>query len=194
MSEEPAEIRAHYTKIALKRVRAMPAGQGAAIRERVGTELQQRVRSSSSLDWLPLSLAVQVCDAIIDVLGEQGARRFWTELMFDSYDRGMLKPLTAMARGGLGQSGSSGPGALLELAPRAFALSTRGCGSLEFFAREGGGVTLTSVNLRPEITRSRGFHCLFFGACQAMLDQFRSGGTVEVLRNEGGLTYDVRLG
>ena len=55
-------------------------------------------------------------------------------------------------------------------------------------------MTLTSVNLRPEITRSRGFHCLFFGACQAMLDQFRSGGTVEVLRNEGGLTYDVRLG
>ncbi|MCA9717967.1 MAG: hypothetical protein H6713_23165 [Myxococcales bacterium] len=191
MTEASPAIRAHYSKVALKRVRAVPAGKGTAIREQLGDDILRRVRAASSLDWLPLEVSLRVCDVIYEVLGEAGARVFWTEMMFDSYDHGMLRPLTTMAR--TGDEGATGSVALLSMAPRAFEQSTRGCGSLELVAGEGADVRLSSVDLHPEITRSRGFHCLFYGACTAMLQQFRSPGTVEVLRDGDRLTYKVRL-
>jgi hypothetical protein len=68
---------------------------------------------------------IAVCDAIHERARRGRGREFWTDLMRDSYDHGLLKPLTVLAHFSLGQSGAS---RLLRTAPRAWALSTQACG------------------------------------------------------------------
>lgn len=174
-SESPA-IRAHYAKLALKRLRAYPEGKGAEIRERVGADHLATIREIASADWVPLPAFIAVCEAILAVLGEPAAREFWTELMRDSYDHGVLKPLTMLVQFSLGQSGAA---RLLRTAPKAWALSTRGCGDIEV-DEETGPMRLRGVDLIPEVLHSHGFRCVFYGGCRAMLELFKSRGEVRV--------------
>lgn len=180
MPDETPAIRAHYSKLALKRLRAVPEGKRTEIRERVGAERLAAIRDAASLDWVPATTVVALCDAILDVLGEQAAREFWTDLMRDSYDHGILKPLTMLAGFGLGTSAVSG---LLKTAPRAWSLSSQGCGTLEL-VDDPGGVKLRSRDLVPEILHSRGFLCVFYGACRAMLDVLKSRAKLEIYAHE----------
>ncbi|MBL9106879.1 MAG: hypothetical protein JNL82_38580 [Myxococcales bacterium] len=179
---EPPAIRAHYSRLALKRLRAYPEGKGAEIRERVSPEHLSLIREAASLSWLPVAAVVELCDAILAVLGEDAANEFWTDLMRDSYDSGLLKPLTVLAHFSLGRSGAA---RLLQTAPRAWALSTRNCGTIETVESPDtrGGMRLQSVDLVPEVLHSRGFVCVFHGACQAMLELFKSRGKVRVFRH-----------
>lgn len=177
-------IRAHYSKLALKRLRAYPEGKGAEIRERVSADNLAAIREASSLDWLPASAVIEVCDAILAVLGEDAAREFWTDLMRDSYDHGLLKPLTMLAQFNAGPSGAS---RLLRTAPEAWALSSQDCGSLEFLGddtEDERSLQIRGVDLLPEILRSRGFVCVFYGACRAMLELFKSPGEIRVHEHE----------
>lgn len=180
MPDETPAIRAHYSKLALKRLRAYPEGKGTGIRERVGSERLAAIRDAASLDWMPVATVVALCDAIHDVLGEAAAREFWTDLMRDSYDHGILKPLTMLAGFGLGKSAVSG---LLKTAPRAWSLSSQACGTLEVVDGEG-GIKLRSHDLVPEILHSRGFLCVFYGACRAMLDVLKSRAKLEIYAHE----------
>jgi hypothetical protein len=183
MSAPTPKIRAHYSKLALKRLRAFPEGKGAEIRERVGSEALAAIRDASSLDWLPAQTVISLCDAILDVLGEEAARQFWTDLMRDSYDHGILKPLTVLANFSFGRSQSVSR--LLKTAPRAWSLSTQDCGELEFVdSPDARGVSLRGVSLVPEILQSRGFLCVFYGACRAMLEVFKSRATLSIFQHE----------
>jgi hypothetical protein len=177
---EPPAIRAHYSRLALKRLRAYPEGKGAEIRDRVSAGHLAAIREAASLSWLPVAAVVELCDAILAVLGEPAANQFWTDLMRDSYDSGLLKPLTVLAHFSGGRSGAA---RLLQTAPRAWALSTRSCGTIET-VEDGRGLRLQGVDLIPEIMHSRGFVCVFHGACQAMLELFKSRGHVRVSRHE----------
>jgi hypothetical protein len=167
--------------LALKRLRAYPEGKGAEIRERVAPESLAAIREAASLSWLPITTVVELCDAILAVLGEDAANEFWTDLMRDSYDSGLLKPLTVLAHFSLGRSGAA---RLLQTAPRAWALSTRNCGNIETVEspEAPGSLRLQSVDLIPEVLQSRGFVCVFHGACQAMLELFKSRGRVNVFQ------------
>lgn len=180
MSDETPAIRAHWAKLALKRLRAFPEGKGSEIRERVGTERLTSIRDAGSLDWVAAATFVALCDAILDVLGEDATREFWADLMRDSYDRGILKPLTVLAGFGFGKSAAAG---LLKTAPRAWALSSRACGTLEFID-DTTGIKLRSRDLVPEILHSRGFLCVFYGACRAMLDVLKSRARLEIYAHE----------
>lgn len=177
---EPPAIRAHYSRLGLKRLRAYPEGKGAEIRDRVSAGNLAAIREAASLSWLPVAVVVELCDAILEVLGESAANQFWTDLMRDSYDSGLLKPLTVLAHFSGGRSGAA---RLLQTAPRAWALSTRNCGTIET-VEDGRGLRLQGVDLIPEVLHSRGFTCVFHGACQAMLELFKSRGHVHVLRRE----------
>lgn len=177
MTDQDPAIRAHYAKLALKRLRAYPEGKGAEIRERITSEVLAEIREVANPDWLDVTRFITVCDAIHEVLGEAGAREFWTELMRDSYDHGLLKPLTLAAQFSLGQSGAS---KLLRTAPQAWALSTQACGDLEYVDDGEAGLRLRGINLIPQILHSKGFACLFYGACRAMLELFKSRGEVRV--------------
>ena len=184
MPDKDPALRAHYAKLALKRLRAYPEGKGAEIRDRLTAGNLAVIREASSLTWLPIDAMIEVCDAILAVLGEAAAREFWTDLMRDSYDHGLLKPLTVLAQFSLGRSGAS---RLLRTAPRAWALSSRACGNIEFSGEDDakdGGMRLRGVDLLPEILRSKGFVCVFYGACRAMLDVFKSRGEIRVLEDQ----------
>lgn len=179
VQETPA-IRAHYSRLALKRLRAFPDNKGVEIRERVTPAYLAEIREAASLTWVPIEAVVELCDAIHAVLGDDAARGFWTDLMRDSYDHGILKPLTVLAHFNLGRSGAS---RLLHTAPRAWALSTRNCGTIEVVDEPGGGLRLQGVDLIPAVLHSRGFMCVFHGACQAMLELFKSRGQVRVYQH-----------
>ncbi len=199
MPDKDPALRAHYAKLALKRLRAYPEGKGAEIRERVTAGNLALIRETSSVAWLPAEVFIEVCDAILAVLGEAAAREFWTDLMRDSYDHGMLKPLTMLAQFSLGRTGAS---RLLRTAPHAWALSARACGSIELTGEEDAaadarGMRLRSVDLIPGILHSKGFTCVFYGACRAMLDVFKSRGEVRVLEQSsidgepGQLAFEI---
>lgn len=179
-SEDTPAIRAHYAKLALRRLRAFPEARRNEVRERVGADVIAALRDADSLDWVAATTIVAVCDAIYDVLGETTAREFWTDLMRDSYDHGILKPLTMMAGSSVGASAVAG---LLKTAPKAWELSSQQCGSLELVDAPG-GVKLRSRDLPPEILHSRGFLCVFYGACRAMLDLMKSRGKLEIYAHE----------
>ena len=181
MSQETPQIRAHYSKLALKRLRAVPDGKGTEIRERVDAGALAAIRDAASLDWLPARTVIDLCDAILEVLGEQAAREFWTDLMRDSYDSGILKPLTMMAHASPGRSSAA---RLLQTAPQAWSLSTQGCGTLEYVGDEDRGARLRGVDLAPEILHSRGFLCVFYGAIRAMLELFKSRAKLEIYAHE----------
>ncbi len=176
MTDQDPAIRAHYAKMALKRLRAYPEGKGAEIRERVGPALLARIRELAAPAWLPVAEFVAVCEAIHDVLGDDATRSFWTDLMRDSYDHGMLKPLAVQAQQ---TPGSAAAARLLATAPQAWQLSSQGCGDIEL-ADDGGQPRLRGVDLIPEILHSRGFVCVFYGACKAMLELFKSRGEVRI--------------
>jgi len=179
--QEPPAIRAHYSRLALKRLRAYPEGKGAEIRERVSPGHLAEIREAASLSWLPVAAVVELCDAIHGVLGDDAACEFWTDLMRDSYDHGLLKPLTVLAHFSLGRSGAS---RLLKTAPRAWALSTRNCGTIEVVDEPGErGLRVRGVDLIGPVLHSRGFVCVFHGACQAMLELFKSRGKVRVYQH-----------
>ncbi len=177
MTEQDPAIRAHYAKLALKRLRAYPEGKGAEIRDRIDAGALTEIREIASPEWLPVSRFIAICEAIHEVLGETAAREFWTDLMRDSYDHGLLKPLTMAAQFGLGQSGA---GKLLRTAPQAWALSTQACGDIEFIDEGQAGMRLRGVDLIPEVLYSKGFACVFYGACRAMLELFKSRGEVRI--------------
>jgi hypothetical protein len=169
MTDLQPAIRAHYAKLALKRLRAYPEGKGTEIRDRIAGESLAEIREIASPEWLPVGHFIAI--------GEAAAREFWTELMRDSYDHGLLKPLTMAAQFTLGQSGAS---KLLRTAPRAWELSTQACGDLEYVEDGAAGLRLRGIDLIPEILHSKGFACLFYGACRAMLELFKSRGEVRV--------------
>lgn len=179
MSDEIPGIRTHYPRLALRRVRALPGGKGNEIRERVGADHLAALRDAAGEGWVPLSAFLALCEAIHAALGEDGARGFWTDLMRDSYDNGILKPLTTLSNFAAGGSPVS---LLLRTAPQAWSLSTRGCGDIEVVERaEDRRFTLQGVDLVPDIVRSRGFTCVFHGACQAMLEVFKARARLETV-------------
>lgn len=173
-----AAVRAHFAKIAVRRLRALPDGKGVEIRDRLPDDLGKRVRRLSSDDWMPVSDMIALCDAIAAVLGEAGARSLWTELIRDTYDSGLLRPLMTEVRAST-LDADAAASQLLRLAPQAWTLASRGCGSIKLDDRDG-GLRLTSGDLLPALIRSRGIHCLFYGACQSMLDQFRVNAEIAV--------------
>jgi len=175
MSE--AAVRAHFAKIAVRRLRALPEGKGADIRERMPEGLESRLRGLGSDDWMAVGEMIGLCDAIAEVLGEEGGGELWTELIRDTYDSGLLRPLMAEVRSTL--SGEAAAEQLLRLAPQAWGLASRDCGSIELDDSDG-QVSLSSGDLLPELVRSPGIHCLFYGACQSMLDQFRVNAEIAV--------------
>jgi len=171
-------IRAHFSNTAVRRLRALPDGKGAEIGGRVDPHFFARVRAAAADEWMPIGDVIIFCDAIAEVLGEEGGREFWTALMLDTYDTGMLRPLVAGVRES--HQGQEGALQLLRLAPAAWALAARDCGSIALATDAKGGVRLTSGDLHPELVRSRGIHCVFFGACMSMLAQFRVQATIDV--------------
>jgi hypothetical protein len=177
MPDSDPAIRAHYAKLALKRLRAYPEGKWAEIRERIPADSLTQIREAASPDWLGVEMFLAICESILGVLGDEAARGFWTDLMRDSYDHGLLKPLTAAAQFSSGPSGAS---KLLKTAPHAWTLSTRACGDIEFVDDGAGAMRLRGVDLIPEILHSKGFACVFYGACRAMLELFKSRGEVRI--------------
>ena len=178
MTDPTSAIRAHYAKLALKRLRALPEGKGAEIRERVGADVLAAVRGRTSAGWLPVAQFVAICEAILEALEESATRGFWTELMRDSYDHGLLKDLATMARHSAGPSEVAQR--MLATAPQAWTLSAQGCGTFEVVTGEAGESRLRGVDLIPEILHSRGFACVFYGACKAILELVKCRGEVRV--------------
>jgi len=141
-----------------------------------------RLRGLGSDDWMAVGEMIGLCDAIAEVLGEEGGRELWRELIRDTYDSGLLRPLVAEVRSTL--SGEAAADQLLRLAPQAWALASRDCGSIKLEHGDG-QVSLNSGDLLPALVRSRGIHCIFYGACQSMLDLFRVNAEIAVSVVEG---------
>jgi hypothetical protein len=159
-----AAFRANWTKLALKYVKRLPPAERDAVLEVVGASRLGRVRSAGVFEWLPASIQMSLVGAIERVLDKR-APGFWRDLMLQSFERSLLRPLID---GGLRVFGKS-PLSLLRLTPQAYSLIARNCGTPTVTGGERGQpVRLRFEGLPPEL-RTTGWVGLCSGQCEAVL-------------------------
>jgi hypothetical protein len=167
-----AQFRANYTKLALKLARRLPAPSGAAVVAAVGEATIKEIVGAGVLQWLPAEKHQRVVAAVFETLGAEGTRNFWCNLMLQSFQRSLLKPLV---EGGLRLFGRT-PRAILKLTPQAYSLIARDCGVIQVEDAEG------AVRLRfdelPALLRTPAFVELCHGNCLAVLGFLDQRGSI----------------
>jgi hypothetical protein len=177
-----AQFRANYTKLALKLARRLPPPSSQDVLSSVGEPTVREIASAGVLQWLPAERHMRVVTAIYDTLGPAGAREFWGNLMLQSYQRSLLKPLVD---GGLRLFGR-GPHGILKLTPQAYSLIARDCGVIR--VDEAPGLVRLHFDQLPALLRHPAFVELCHGNCLSVLGFLDQHGTVQahLARLSGG--------
>jgi hypothetical protein len=166
------QFRANWTKLALKVLRTRP--ERDAVLARIGGDVLGQVRQAGVFEWLPAPLHLAIANAIHAVLGEDGGRHFWRDLMQVSFERSLLKPLVD---GGTRLFGRS-PHGILRMTPQAYQLVTRGCGVVRVSSAESPGSVLLTFSELPPMLRVPIWVEICMGNCEAALLALGLRGTV----------------
>jgi len=181
-------IRNSWSRIALRRIRALPPAQRTPILDAIPAATQEQVRSLGTTDFIAIEHTVQILDAIQAVLGQEAMIVFWADAVRDSYAGGLFAQLVLRAAT-LGGDGTR----LLKLAPQAWSLSSTQCGVVQAADLGNGDFRLFSEDFPPQVVASPGFASMFIGALRAMLDVTRTKGEVFQVSTERGLAFIVRV-
>jgi hypothetical protein len=173
----------------MRRIRSFQPEDRQRVLDQVSRETQDMIARARGDEWLPVPHAVEVCDALVDALGNERAVEFWRDVVYDSWVGGLLEPLIASMSG----PGSKGPKhGLLALAPAAWSLSARNCGQVELVDDGGGRVRLEARDLPSVVRESFGIQVMYAGALKAMLAFSRISANVEI-QAEAGRPLAFRL-
>lgn len=181
-----AGIRNSWAKLALRRIRALTAERRDAALAMITAETQAIVGRESAGAFLDAARAVEVCDAVAHVLPPAQALEFWTSMVHDSYVGGLLQPLANVAR--LGEMDRR----LVELAPEAWRLSSRECGTIQVSVTGGARLSIVGEDMPPIVRDSLGIQQMFGGAVRAMLNFGRARAKLSLLGvTDDKLGYEV---
>ena len=181
-------IRNSWSRIALRRIRALPPAQRSPILDAIPVETQEQVRTLGTTDFIAIEHTVRILDATHAVLGEEAMVRFWSDAVRDSYAGGLFAQLVLRAAT-LGGDGTR----LLKLAPQAWSLSSTHCGVVQSAELGDGEFRLFAEDFPPQVVASPGFASMFMGAIQAMLEVTRTKGEVSQVPAQRGLAFRVRV-
>lgn len=156
--------------------------------------LRAEIRETSSLEWIPARIFVELCEAIRLGAGPVGARSFWRQSLRDAIRQPFIQPL---ARGALFLWGKT-PTALVRRTPQAWQLVARNCGELKAIeAGEETAITLRVEQL-PTPCRKQGMLLMWEGGLMSQLDAVDTAGTVTVRSDQfatlGNADFAVRWG
>ena len=166
------QIRANWSKQALRHVRHLAPAARDAIQREIGEETMRQIGSAGVLAWLPAQHHARIFDAVITVLAPTNAVAFWRDAMLANLEQPLLRPLV---QGGLRLFGAT-PYSVVRMSPRAWSLVTRDCGTHEVSRGEGRVELRLELVDMPRVLAKPGFmaHCL--GNTEAVLRFLRLRG------------------
>ena len=187
-------IRNSWTRLAMRRIRSLPDAERLRLLEQIPRTTQNECARAKSDAWLPAIHAIRICDALAEVLGNEGAAKFWRDIVYDSWVGGLLGPLIDDLRGEGETDEEETKTNVLALAPAAWSLSARDCGELALVDDTSGRLRLEARNLPPEVRDSPGIQLMYAGGLKAILDFSHVSADVEVdTESPGALAYSLTL-
>ncbi len=184
---EAPGIRNSWTRVAMRRIRSYPDARRHEVLDTISRAAQNAIARLRSDDWLPAEYAVEVCEALLRVLGAEQTVEFWADVVQDSYAGGLLEPLIHQIRSG-------GASNLLDLAPQAWELSARNCGRVALVVGQG-PLRLEARDLPPQVRDSLGIQAMFAGALRAMLSFSKLDAAVRFRTDapDGSIAFELSL-
>lgn len=184
-------VRASWAQYCVRKLRDHPDRQ--RVLDAIGSDVRQILREVGFLGWVPPSVHMTVCDAVLRELGAD-ALEFWRAYFLETFDMPLLRPLT---RGALRLYGED-PRGLMRQAPRVYALVTKHCGELSVEVHGDGLVRVHARGLPPAFRQSPALMEALAGTCSACVE-LAGHGAAFVTRDLGDLgaghaSFDVAWG
>nr|PZN18745.1 MAG: hypothetical protein DIU78_22310 [Pseudomonadota bacterium] len=174
MSELQARVRAPLTKAVVDLLKKQPPSVQAAVRAKAADAVE-RVELASRVDWIPLSIQLEILSALHTEVGPEGYDAFCTAHFAATVEQALVK---SVFEGTIRVFGIS-PAALYKVFGKTWPVIASGCGviSIEGQAAPSGTtlhVTELPMNEREIDLFVRGFRATF----QGVLDVVKKQGTV----------------
>jgi hypothetical protein len=186
-----AQIRASYTKVALKSFKRVHPERLDSLIEIAGPEALADLRAASALEWLPAQLHGAVADAMIEVVGRSDARALWAGVLIEAFASPVLSPIVSGALRIYGKA----PPSLMRMTPHAWPLFFRDCGRSWMEPAEEGRARMMFERLPHPLLASTGILDSFQGNCDAALRYTGFAGSVTAdyeQLGEARFSIDVR--
>jgi hypothetical protein len=181
-----------WTRVAMRRIRSFPDDERAHLIEKISRTSQNAIARARADEFLPAEHAVEVCDALVEVLGPERAFEFWREIVHDSWVGGLLGPLANKMRPAEGEVQAIGQG-VLALAPAAWLMSARHCGEIVAQRDGDGRLQLEARNLPASVRASIGIKVMYAGAVKGMLGFSGLSADVEILESDDMFAFKLSL-
>jgi hypothetical protein len=169
-----AQIRASYTKVALKNFKRAHADRLEQLIEIAGPEALVDLRASSALEWLPAELHGAVADAMIEVVGRSDARALWAGVLIEAFTSPVLSPIVSGALRIYGKT----PPSIMRMTPHAWPLFFRECGRSWMDPSDARRATMMFEELARPLVASTGILDSFQANCDAALSFTGFAGSV----------------
>jgi hypothetical protein len=159
------QIRANWTKMAIRKLRRMPGPGRDVVLHQLGDETLRQIQSAGMLGWLPAGVHGRLFDVLHEALGSQRAVTFWEEMLSANFDTPVLRPLVQGAIGLFGMT----PYSIVRMSPSAWSLVARDCGDQSVRRGSERIHLILEVYDLPPVLASPGYvdHC--YGNFQAAL-------------------------
>jgi len=188
-----------WNRAAMRRIRSLPDDPRLRLLDAIPRKTRNTIARTSGTQWLPAEVAIEICDALVEILGPEPSVEFWRELVHDSWIGGLLEPLARELRAETedaapAEAEIAAPASLLNLAPAAWAMSSRDCGEIVVVDKGDGRIELEARDLPESVRHSQGIRSLYAGALQAMLRFSKLSARVRVEDNDDRLAFVLRMG
>lgn len=160
-----AQIRASYTKLALRHFKRAHAQRFEPLIEIAGQSALADLRAASALEWLPAELHGAVADAMIETVGRSEARALWADVIIEAFGSPVLSSIVSGALRIYGKT----PPSVMRMTPHAWPLFFRECGRSWMEPAEESRATMMFDELPRAIVESTGILDSFLGNCDAAL-------------------------
>jgi hypothetical protein len=181
-----------WNRVAMRRVRSFPDDERHAVLDAISRNTKNTISRGRSDEWLPVECAIEVCDALVNVLGAERAVEFWRDVVYDSWVGGLLESLGGKLREDQDEdSVKRRNDGVLALAPAAWTMSARDCGEIVARRDESGRMQLEARGLPPQVHASEGIRVMYAGALKAMLEFSHLSASVEIIENDEHLAFSL---
>lgn len=176
MSPPAARVRAPVTKAILELLSAQPLPVRSAVRSAAAGAIE-RVEAASRLDWIPLSVQLDILAALHDEVGAAGYDAFCATHFGSTVETPLMR---SVFEGALRVFGLS-PASLYRMFPKSWAMMSEGCGVVVVEGELSKTGTVLRVEQLPVEERHielfvRGFRATFRGP----IDVLKRSGDVEL--------------
>jgi len=117
-------VRSRHLRSILEQVARLPALQRDSVLVAIGPEPTAAIEASTSADWLPFALDLDVTHALERALGPEGKHRFFREHQLASFQSPLFRALVDSATAIFGLD----PGSWARWIPRGWGIVFRDCG------------------------------------------------------------------